>query len=204
MAPGLSVTGAHSSRVSKPGSKSPSLRRSSSSPFASFPRTKPGSALRRSKTLDDEPDEEPPSRPLKDRGPIRSLAGLLKLRDVKQCLTYINENMFDDIPESSSGMNSTKLVEIRSFRRSLPPVASITHIIVLSKSPTQAEREIAQLVLRGIVRKLTVPRRGVGSTMIGECLVLVDLWDDAVERNEHLPQNVKGRYEDSYHTIYSG
>lgn len=185
----MSLTGAHSSRARTPGFKTPLLRRSSSSVTKTSSSRSPSNIKGNHQDRGGEDDN---FARLDDQGPVRSLAGRLKIRDVRQCLEHIDHSMFDDIPERS-GMNSTKLVAIRSFRKSLPPVASLTHLYALSRSPTQAEREIAQLVLRRVVRKLTIPRRGAGKSMVGEFVVLVDRWVGAVQGNEHLSGELKGK-----------
>ncbi|KAL9060339.1 MAG: hypothetical protein Q9162_000743 [Coniocarpon cinnabarinum] len=142
--------------------------------------------------MDAEEDERGVPR-LDDCGAIHSLAHTVQSSEVPDILRHILDNMFDVIPERS-GMNSTQIAETLNLRQRLPPLVTTTHVHALSKAPTTTERQIAQLVREGVVRKISVPGRGLGSTAIGELLVLTERWRQLVHSNSHLSQNVKDKY----------
>lgn len=65
----------------------------------------------------------------------------------------------------------------------------------LGGNATATEREIAELVRGGVVRKVCVPGRGgVGGAAVGECLVLTEGWVGAVRESEGLDDGLKGSY----------
>jgi len=187
----LQITAAHSSRVSKH-TKPPLLRRSSSSLFATAPRRKSSTPkiASKSETFDD--DDGGGTR-LDDRGLVTALAADLRLRDVAQYVRWVTEHMFDAIPERA-GMNSTRIAEVLNFRRDLPPMVTAAHVHALSGKPTAVEREIAELVRAGVLRRVAIPGRGIGSRNIGEALVLVDSWVERVESHGRLSEEVKRSY----------
>lgn len=189
----LKFTAAHSSRISKSSPKNPLLRRSSSSsssPFSNHPRKKisPQVAKKSSAAvLNNELFESQ----LEDHGLITVLATDLRLRDVAQFLRYISENMFDAIPERA-GLGSVRIAEVLNYRKNLPPIITTAHVHALSRSPTSTEREIAALIQAGIVRKISIPGRGIGVAAIGESLVMMDRWVQLVRETVSLPDEVKG------------
>lgn len=140
---------------------------------------------------DDSAEEEPHQPRLQDRGPVRSLSRLTKAKDVIESIEYINVTIFDEIPERA-GMNSVRIAEVLNFRKNLPPIVTVSHVHALSHSPTAAEREIAAMIQKGIVRRLSIPGRGLGSSAIGECLVLTDQWTASVNSSSHLSPDLKG------------
>ena len=168
------------------------------------PQRKPGSALKALRSVgfpakpkagrrdhfDSDQNELSPAR-LQDQGVVRSLADRCKPRDVGEIMQYVLDNMFEEIPERA-GMNSVRIAQLLNFRRSLPPLVTTTHVHALSEAATTTEREIAQLVRQGAVRKLFIPGRGLGATGIGEFLVLTDRWKEMVISNLRLSQSVKG------------
>lgn len=186
----LKVTAAHSSRVTKTTAKNPLLRRSSSSPFANLPRKKPSSQTARKPSVAKSGDDNDKDR-LEDLGLITALATDLRLRDVAQYLQYIAGKMFDDIPERA-GMGSSRIAEVLNFRKNLPPIITVAHVHAISQSPTSTEREIAELVQGGIVRKINIPGRGLGAAAIGDSLVLTDRWVQVVSGSDGLSSDVKG------------
>ncbi len=95
--------------------------------------------------------------------------------------------MFEDIP-IRAGMNSTRISEVLNYRRDLPPIVTVAHLLALSSSPTATEREVADLVRTGVVRRLRIPGR---STAIGDSLVLTDKWVAMVEECDSLDQDLK-------------
>ncbi|KAI9663454.1 MAG: hypothetical protein M1831_002463 [Alyxoria varia] len=182
----LKFTAAQSSRVTKSSSKSPLSRRSTSSPLSKQVR-KSNSSSRSSKTHGVENAYGQDSR-LEDHGIVTSLTSR---GDVLSIIKSITDEMFDEVPERASGMNSTRTAEVLNFRRNIPPIVSLAHVHALSSAPTAAEREIAALVQSGEIRKLTVPGRGSGKGAIGECLVQTVKWVEAVEASVGLDDELK-------------
>ncbi|KAG0651143.1 hypothetical protein D0Z07_2299 [Hyphodiscus hymeniophilus] len=170
-------TAAHSSRIKK-SSKPPSLKRnsSSSSPFSTFPRRKP---LQRANTALQDEDEDLFNDRLDDVGLVKALATDLTLRDVAQAIKYIRGQMWSPMPEERAGMNSSRVAEVLNFRIGLPPIVVVSHVQAMLNSPTAVEREIAELVKGGAVRKVVVGGRG----SIGEVLILGSDLDEMVKRS---------------------
>lgn len=172
----LRFSAAHSSRIKK--SKPPNLKRTSTagSPFASLPRRKPiqRSASKPETTGHDEDFFEDH---LDDHGLVKALATDLTLRDVAQAILYIRGNMWSTIPDQRGGMNSTRIAEVLNFRSSLPPVVTVSHVQALLNSPTTVEREIAELIKKGAMRKIVVGGRG----NVGEALILAKDLDDMIQ-----------------------
>lgn len=180
------VTPARSSRITK--SRRPSahaalgLKRATSSPSSASPRNK--SLLSESSISYD--DEEQ----LDDTGVIASLAEDLNFRDVPQYMEYIRNRMFSDMPEKA-GMNSTRIAEVLNYRKKLPPFVTIAHIEALSVSSTRIEREIAELAQAGILRRVTIPHRGVGAAAIGDGVASLREWQALVQMHEGLSEDIK-------------
>jgi hypothetical protein len=154
----MQTTPARSSRITTSRRRSAvsalGLKRTTSSPSNASPSKR--SLPTEVSTAYDE-DEE-----LDDLGFVVSLASDLNFRDVPQYMEYIRNRMFSDMPEKA-GMNSTRIAEVLNFRKSLPPFVTIAHVDALSTSSTAVEREIAELAKEGIVRRVTIPHRGVGA-----------------------------------------
>lgn len=188
----LNFSAAHSSRITKPKSKSPLLKRSLSSPFANAARRKP---IQRAQSKPEavEEDEDLFGDRLDDTGLVTSLATDLSLRDVAQMMRYIRNHMFDQLPERG-GMNSTQVAEVLNLRKSLPPIVSLAHVHALITSPTAAEREIAELTKAAVVRKVNVPGRGTGGSSMGEGLVLVCDWEEMVNKTSSLTPDLKNEF----------
>jgi hypothetical protein len=183
------ATPARSSRITKSRRTSAAaamgLKRSTSSPSQASPR-KRSLPSEQSFQYDDE-------ELLNDTGVIASLADDLNFRDVPQYMEYIRNRMFSDMPEKA-GMNSTRIAEVLNFRRRLPPFVTIAHIDALSTSSTRIEREIAELAQAGILRRVTIPHRGLGSAAVGDGIASVRDWQALVRELDGLPDNVKGTY----------
>lgn len=181
------ATPARSSRITKSRRTSAAaalgLKRSTASASSPSPRKK-SLPTERSAPYDDEEQ-------LDDTGVIASLADDLNFRDVPQYMEYIRNNMFNDMPEKA-GMNSTRISEVLNFRRKLPPFVTIAHIDALSKSSTVIEREIAELAQAGILRRVTIPHRGVGAAAVGDGLASVREWQALVRNFEGLSEDLKG------------
>ncbi|KAH8815170.1 serine-threonine protein kinase 19-domain-containing protein [Xylogone sp. PMI_703] len=208
----LRFSAAHSSRIRKSGTKSSSsiFKRTSStpSPYASLPRRKPLQKLPSSKSKsnknngntnaaeEDEVDGEEGGEEdffndrLDDIGLVKALATDLLLRDVAQAIMYIRDHTWNAIPEQRSGMNSTRTAEVLNFRRMLPPIVTVSHVHALLNSATKVEREIAQLIREGVVRKIVVGGRG----HLGEVLVLVKDLEELVGAASGLDEEVRDKF----------
>lgn len=184
------ATAARSSRIKKTRKLSAAaamgLRRVTSSPSSASPRKK---SLQSAKPPDFDKDEK-----LDDTGVIASLAADLNFRDVPQYMEYIRNKMFSDIPEKAAGMNSTRIAEVLNFRKSLPPIVTIAHIDALSVSPTRTEREIVELAQAGILRRVTIPHRGVGAAAVGDGLASVQEWHRLVRSHPGLAEDLQCEY----------
>lgn len=123
---------------------------------------------------------------LDDRGLVKALVTDLTLRDVAQAVAYIRRRMFSGIPERA-GMNSTRIAEVLNFRKSLPPIVTVSHVQALLNSPTTVEREIAELMRGGAIRKFVVSGRGG----MGEGLVLVRDLETMINQTPGLEEEVK-------------
>ncbi|KAL8784520.1 MAG: hypothetical protein Q9213_003924 [Squamulea squamosa] len=171
----LNFTSAHSSRITK--RRTPALKRSASSPFASFTQRKP---VQRSKTKPEtsaHDQEDWFDERLDDTGIITTLATEIPLKGVAQIVQYANAHMFEPMPERG-GFHSTRIAEILNFRRSLPTTTTVAYVHALSRSPTVTEREIAELIRANILRKIVIPGRGIGGSTVGEGLVLLTDLED--------------------------
>ncbi|KFH44972.1 hypothetical protein ACRE_041850 [Hapsidospora chrysogenum ATCC 11550] len=96
---------------------------------------------------------------LDDEGTARLLAEELTLRDVIQSMRYIRAHMFTPVPER--GIHSARTTELLRYRAATPPIVTVGHLTaVLGVPPTRAEREAADLMRRGVIRKVRLDRRG--------------------------------------------
>lgn len=143
-----------SNRVRKPSRPTPA-RQTTSSPS---PRK-----ARKPKDKDDEKDYFGDK--LDDVGMAKLLAEELTLRDVVQAMRYIRSRMFTPVP--STGLHSTRTTEVLNYRALFPPLVTVGHLTAVLHSPTKVEREVVELLSKGVVRKVRVERRGG----IGEALI---------------------------------
>lgn len=113
---------------------------------------------------DDDGNDNYYASPLPDEGLVHALATDLTLRDVPQAMRYARARMFTPLPDPPSrlGLSSTRIAEVLNYRRNLPPLVTTAHLHALLRSPTAVERETAELVRAGAVRKVVVWRRGLG------------------------------------------
>ncbi|KAL8983668.1 MAG: hypothetical protein Q9177_004911 [Variospora cf. flavescens] len=190
----LNYSAAYSSRITKRPLKHPSLRRSASSPFASFNQRKP---VQRSKTKPETVQQEDfLGEKLDDIGLVTTLPTDVPLRDVVQMVQYANANMFDPLPEGG-GFNSTRISEILNFRKSLPITVTVAHVHALSISPTATEREISELMKANILRKVVVPGRGIGGSTVGEGLILINALEEMLNRSDAVDDHLKQKFLDA-------
>ncbi|KAL8731756.1 MAG: hypothetical protein Q9166_003203 [cf. Caloplaca sp. 2 TL-2023] len=186
----LNYSAAHSSRITK--RKVPSLKRSTSSPFASFTQRKPVQRAQ-SKIEISEHDEDLFDKRLDELGVIATLATDLSLRDVPQIMQYANSHMFEPMPERG-GFNSTRIAELLNFRRSLPKTVTVAHVHALSKSPTATEREIAELTRAIVLRKINIPGRGIGGSTVGESLILAKDLENTLDGADIVDDKLKEKF----------
>lgn len=185
----MQTTPARSSRITTSRRRSAvsslGLKRTTSSPSNASP-SKRSLPTEESTTYDE--DEE-----LDDLGFAVSLASDLNFRDVPQYMEYIRNRMFSDMPEKA-GMNSTRIAEVLNFRKSLPPFVTIAHVNALSTSSTVVEREIAELAKKGIIRRVTIPHRGVGAAAVGDGIASVKAWQALLRAHSGLADELKEKY----------
>lgn len=115
-------------------------------------------------------------------------------QDVVSLMRYIQAHAWNDIPETSAGMNSTRIAEVLNFRKNLPSIVSLAHLHAVSKSSTATERELARLIQAGVVRKINILGRGRGGAAIGEGLVLTEDWKSLATNTATLEDAVKEKY----------
>lgn len=132
--------------------------------------------------------------PLSDAGPSHYVAETTAVANVVQAIQHAQNTMFSDIPDTRSGMNSTRIAQVLNFRRVLPPIVSVAHVHVLLDAPTKVEREIVELVQDGRVRRLLIPGRGSSAAGLGDCLVLVEDWEMLVRNSAGLEDKLKGMH----------
>ncbi|XPT02388.1 hypothetical protein M3J09_011507 [Ascochyta lentis] len=185
----MQTTPARSSRITTSRRRSAvlalGLKRATSSPSHASTSKRP---LPSEESIAYNDDEE-----LDDLGIVASLASDLNFRDVPQYMEYIRSRMFSDMPEKA-GMNSTRIAEVLNFRRLLPPFVTIAHVDALSTSSTVVEREIAELAKKGIVRRVTIPQRGVGAAAVGDGIASVKEWQGLVKAHGGLSEDLKNKY----------
>ncbi len=186
----FNFSAAPSSRIVKTQkNQNPLLKRSSSSPLNSVRKKSTQSSQRKYEKADD--DEDFFADRLDEIALVHCLRTDPSLRDVPQRMRYIRAHMFDLVPERG-GMNSTRIAEILNFRKSLPPAVTLAHVHSLVGSPTAVEREIAELTLAGILRKIVVPGRGMGASSISDGVILSQDLKALLEDCDGLDQEVKG------------
>ncbi|KXS93626.1 hypothetical protein AC578_783 [Pseudocercospora eumusae] len=161
-------------------------RKSSSSPFSTAQRTKPGS--RKSSAAEKERER------LDDQGIVRHLPLADVPEDVCDLIRHIQDHAFQEIPERGAGMNSKQIGECLQFRQRLPPVVSLAHLHALSPSSTETDRELARLAAEGKARRISIPGRGKGGSSVGEAVVLVEDWKNMVRREESIEEETKQKY----------
>lgn len=186
----LNYSAAHSSRITK--KRTPTLKRSSSSPFGTLSRRKP---MQRSKSKPESfaHDSDDVLDQRLDHHSIitTSMPTHPPLKGVVQIVQRANSHMFEPMPERG-GFNSTRIADILNFRKCLPTTATVAHVHALSISPTATEKEIAQLTRANVLRKIVIPGRGIGGSTVGECLVLFTDLESMLDRAELVDPGLRG------------
>ncbi|KAG6102536.1 hypothetical protein E4U31_003334 [Claviceps sp. LM219 group G6] len=138
------------------------------------PRSQPSPQKTRPKTTTAKP--RPPSQKsllfpdkFPDLGdlPILTPQEALSLRDVVQTMRYIRSRMFTAVP--SQGFPSARTAKLLNYRARMPRLITMGHIhaVLGGTSPSRVEREVAELVSKGLLRRVRVERRGP----LGEALM---------------------------------
>jgi hypothetical protein len=99
-------------------------------------------------------------------------------------MLFIRRRMFTPMPDNAPGMGSTRIAEVLNFRAAIPPVATLAHIHAILRSPTFVEREMAELLAAGTVRKIVVRRRS-------EALIQTSDLEEMVRRSPELDEETK-------------
>lgn len=201
----LQYSAAPSSRIRKPKTTPQSSLKQS--PFARHPRVKPFSQSRpqtsaRSKqslkenNIEDIDGENNFSYGdiLPDIGVSDYISRTIAIDNVVQAIQYVCNTMFSDLPQSRPGMNSTRIAEVLNFRRSLPPIVSVAHVHMLLNAPTKVEKELVQLVDSAVVRRLYIPGRGSSVAGLGDCVILVEDWEEMIRNTSMLDKSLKGTF----------
>ncbi|XWW92589.1 hypothetical protein V2A60_000514 [Cordyceps javanica] len=145
-----------------------------SSTPSSSPRKKPSAEPRKNRgDGDDGADSELFPEKLEDAGLATLLAEELTLRDVVQAMRYVRGHMFTPVPEM--GFPSGRRTELLRHRATMPPLVTAGHVrtVLGGTSPTRVEREVADLLGRGVLRRVRVERRGAGGEALIETPLLV-------------------------------
>ncbi|KAL4730085.1 hypothetical protein ACLX1H_002115 [Fusarium chlamydosporum] len=111
-----------------------------------------------------------------DLGLIKVLEDDLTLRDVVQAMRYIRARMFTPVPPT--GFNFTRTAEVLNYRATTAPLVTVGHLNAVLRSPGKVERELAELMAKGVVRRVRVERRGGG----GEALIESSDYEDMLNR----------------------
>jgi serine-threonine protein kinase 19 len=185
-------TAAASSRVNKFGS------RKKITPFSTAKRRKPSSSAttRLENAVDDGEDSEFAYHgDLEATETLRAqLAPGIRSVAIPDIMSYFQAVMFSEIPNRAPGMNSSRIAEILNYRLQIPPIVPLGHIYALKSTPTSTEREIVAQIQAGLLKKVTIPGRGLGSGAIGEGLVLVSEWEKLVQNLPDLSEELKRKY----------
>lgn len=180
----FSATGRRRPLQSKP-KQNPFLKRASSS-FSSHARRKPDTgepSLKRNKPKFDSRDDGDDDERLQNGRLVTTLWQPDAEHDVVSLVHHAKAHMFAEIPERSAGMNSVRIAEVLNFRKNLAPIISIAHLHALSESPTAVDREIAALVQKRIVRRVSVIGYGRGGTPLGDGIVMMSDWETMVRQS---------------------
>ncbi|KAJ6782814.1 hypothetical protein PWT90_07475 [Aphanocladium album] len=148
---------------------------SATTPSSSPRKRQPSQSRRKNKTEDDDENGELFAEKLEDVGLATLLASELSLRDVVQAMRYIRAHMFTPVPET--GFKSSRRTELLRYRATMPPLVTAGHLhaVLTAASPTRVEREVAELLGKGVLRRVRVERRGGGGEALIETPMLVEM-----------------------------
>lgn len=189
----LYLTGAHSSRVTKSGSK-PNLRRSTSSPLRRI--SKITSASRQNsltKALDDtaatDDEDDDIQDVLRPTGKIVSTVSVASAKDVISAMNHATTSMFCALPERA-GMNSVRIAEVLNFQKNMPPLVSLAHVHALISASSRTEREIQSLSAQNRLRRVKVAGRGNDVSGLGEMLILMSDYEKLLHTSGLPPETI--------------
>lgn len=111
----------------------------------------------------------------------------MSLRDVMQAMRYIRAHMFTAVPPT--GFHSTRTADLLNYRVSVPPIVTVGHLNAMLSAPSRVEREVAELLGKGVVRRVRVERRAA----LGEALIDSRALEDMVSRAQ-LAEDTKQRF----------
>lgn len=174
-----------SNRVKKPSRPSPSpspspQKRSQTQTQSPSPRKRPSKPKEETKEIFF--DEQ-----LDDVGAANLLAEDLTLRDVPQAMRYIRAHMFSPVPER--GFTSTRTTELLNQRAVFPGIVTMGHLHAILDSPTMIEREVAELISKGVLRKVRIARRGG----MGEALIETEGYEAMMDK-ANIEEETKAKY----------
>lgn len=157
---------------------------------SSSKRTPSASPRKRSTARNDKDEDYFGDEKLDDLGLVHALATDLNLRDTTQAIQYLRAHMFSPIPSQGAGMGSTRIAETLNFRKHLPPLVTVSHVQILLSSPSAVEREVAELLRAGFLRKIEVTKRGE----IGETLILTSDLEKMLDEAPQLSGAARGQF----------
>ncbi|SPN97054.1 uncharacterized protein DNG_00570 [Cephalotrichum gorgonifer] len=170
------------SRVKKP-TQPPRSSPSKRKPLA--PRSRqPGGSEGEGRGEEDEGDEEEEDDAdyfqdhLDDHGLVRTLVTDLHFSDAVQAMRFIRARMWTPMPDRRTGMKSGRVSEVLNYRLTMPPVVTTAHLrAILTASPSTVEREVAELIDKGIVRRVVVRGRSEALVEVGDLVEMVEKSD---------------------------
>ena len=192
----LNLTASSSSRVTKrsPARKQsrPLLKhRSASSGLA---RSRQNIGLSRSQSEQDVDDEQ--HKRLQDRGRLKAtslLHSYVEFQSILETIQFIRKEMFEPLPEAG-GFNSTRIAEILNFRDGLAPAVTASHLHALLPSPTSTEREISDMIRKGVLQRVNIVGRGIGGSTLGQNLTLTSDIETLLERNDKIDRGTASKF----------
>jgi hypothetical protein len=190
----LNITGASTPRISKSNNRNPLQRRNTSSAVS------PSSRRKQPQTYSGNRTHLSPhstshlelDQPLQDQGLAPFLVRDDTPQNVLDLVRYIRNSMFADVPNERSGMNSTRIAEVLNYRLKLPPVVIVTHLHALSPSPTRTERQVAEEIKAGTIRKIIMPGKGPQGSKSGYGVLLAEDFEALVRAHPQIDDGLKG------------
>lgn len=171
-------------RVRKPSRTASATRHVAVNTVAVTPTQSPRKVSRKPSRRD---ENEEYQEKLTDVGIARLLTDDLTLRDVVQAMRHMRSKMFSVVPPI--GLHSSRIAEVLNYRRTMPPLITPSHLNAILNSPTKVEREVVELVGKGILRKVKVERRAA----MGEALIESTDYETMI-RNANLSEETQNEF----------
>lgn len=174
----LYLSGAHSSRVTKP-RKGPINKRPTSLPFLSTTRAK---GLRQARFAASElrnggeEVEEEEDYDLVCSGAVVSVIDTARVGNILSAVDHARATMFEALPERA-GMNSVRISEVLNFQKNLPPLVSLAHVHALRTASSKTERELQTLLSKNKLRRIKLVGRGNEVSGLGELLISIESYE---------------------------